>query len=237
MWLVENKHSKSRPFNKSFDDRGSAREWINRMGKVLANEWKPVYNGNNPAINRMINEGLVKNDLEGIMLPRISVDEYLPADKESDNIVLAFFIKGVPEAVLPFRDFCEKCNGVLDVDYGDSDTIVNTSVVYVEFDRDKIDMRDISDIMAQVSMLSGLEVEDFTITLPHTNKKFPYNLELINKYFQSRTERANRIAQLKAQRKAEVEQKKQLAQNQALKSNESVVDRYVNLMLTEQEEG
>ncbi len=210
MWIVENIHSGNRPLSKEFIDRGETQDWIIRMGPVIAKQWKPVYESGDSTINRMINEGLEKNDLEGIMLPRVSIDEYLPADADSDNIVIAFFIKGVPEAVIPFRDFIRLCNGIMDVDYGDSDTIINTSVVYSEMDRENFDIKDLRDIMIQVSMLSGLSPKDFTITFPHTNKKFPFGLNLINRYFRSRTKKDNMRAQEKARKSAETEKQEEL---------------------------
>ena len=224
MWIVENVYSGSRPFEREFTDRGETQEWIGRMGGVIAKQWKPMYESGNANINRMVNEGLEKRDLEGIMLPRVSIDEYLPADADSDNIVLAFFIKGVPEAVIPFRDFLQQCNGVMDVDYGDSDTIVNTSVVYAEMDRENFDLRDLRDIMIQVSMLSGLSPKDFTITFPHTSKKFPFSLQLINMYFRSRTKKDNMRAQEKARRTAEKEKQKELNKMNTANQQEEMQD-------------
>lgn len=222
MWIVENVYSGNRPFNEEFTDKGETQQWIGRMGSVIAKQWKPIYESGDPNINRMVNEGLEKRDLEGIMLPRVSIDEYLPADADSDNIVLAFFIKGVPEAVIPFRDFLQQCNGVMDVDYGDSDTIVNTSVVYAELDRENFEIKDLRDIMIQVAMLSGLSPNDFTITFPHTSKKFPFSLKLVNMYFQSRTKKDNLRAQEKARRAAEKEKQKELNKMQTANQDEEM---------------
>ncbi len=222
MRIIENVYSGSSPFDQGFTERGETQEWIDRMGSVISTQWKPVYESGDSNINRMINEGLEKLDLEGIMLPRVSIDEYLPADADSDNIVIAFFIKGVPEAVIPFRDFLQKCNGVLDVDYGDSDTIVNTSVTYAEMDRENFDIKDLRDIMIQVSMLSGLAPDDFTVTFPHTSKKFPFSMRLINTYFQSRTKKDNLKAQDKARRDAEKEKQKELNKIQTANRDEEM---------------
>ncbi len=226
MWIVENVYSGNRPFEQEFTDRDETQTWIRRMGPVISKQWKPVYESSNTTINRMINEGLEQDDLSGILLPRVSVDEYLPADADSDNIVIAFFIKGVPEAVIPFRDFLQKCNGIMDVDYGDSDTIVNTSVVYAEMDRQNFDIRDMRDIMVQVSMLSGLRPRDFTVTFPHTSKKFPFHIKLLDAYFKSRTKKDNLKAQEKARHAAERDKQKELAkidnanQKEEMKGNE-----------------
>ena len=222
MWIVENIYSGNRLFTREFTDKDETQEWIGRMGSVIAKQYQPVYESGDSNINRMVNEGLEKRDLEGIMLPRVSIDEYLPADADSDNIVLAFFIKGVPEAVIPFRDFLQQCNGVMDVDYGDSDTIVNTSVVYAELDRENFEIKDLRDIMIQVAMLSGLSPNDFTITFPHTSKKFPFSLKLVNMYFQSRTKKDNLRAQEKARRAAEKDKQKELNKMQTANQDEEM---------------
>lgn len=222
-WLVEHIDGVNRPFSRNFGSSEKTQEWIDRMGPILSKEWKPVYVpnvGESPKIVRILNEGLEKNDLEDILLPRVSVDEYVPSDPNTDNIVLAFFIKNVPEAVLPFKNFCEICNGVLEVDYGDSDTVVNTSIVYVEYDREKLDIGDIRDLMIQISMLANIDENDFTLTFPHTTKKFPYQLEVLQQYFISRTMRDNRLAQMKAEREAHQKAEKQISQMKANREQE-----------------
>ena len=194
MWFLEHNNKRIREFG----TREEAETVLEKMGSVIAAHYKLVVETGNPKTDRMLMEGMVANDLNNILLPRISVDEYVPADPETDNVVVAFFIKGVPEAVLPFKNFAEKSNGVRFSDYGDSDTVVNTSIVYVEFDRENLEIEDIHNLMVQASMLAGIEVDDFTMTFPHTNKKFPYDSELMLHYFRSRNERKNRIAQQKA---------------------------------------
>jgi len=202
-WLIKDDNTGEFLDGFFFKDLWEARGFIGRMGPAFGKVYKPICETGNPTFNRMINEGLVQDDLQGILLPLISIDEYVPGDAETDNIVLAFFIKGVPEAVLPFKNFCEKTKGVDSADYGDSDTIPSTSIVYVEMERENIKMEDIRDLMVQVGMISGLEPDDFTMTFPHTGDKFPYDLKLMATYFKSRDERENKLAQRKAEKKAE----------------------------------
>jgi len=202
-WLIRDDNTGKFLDGFFFKDLWEARGFIDRMGPAFGEVYKPICETGNSTFNRMINEGLVQNDLQGILLPLVSIDEYVPGDAETDNIVLAFFVKGVPEAVLPFKNFCEKTKGVVSADYGDSDTIPSTSIVYVEMERENIEMEDIRDLMIQVGMISGLEPDDFTMTFPHTGDKFPYDLKLMATYFRSRDERENKLAQRKAERKAE----------------------------------
>ncbi len=204
MWLIENLQTGNR-MDIEFPTREEAEYRRNAMGSVLSKMYRLVHESDNPFVDKILTEGLEKGDMHRILLPRISIDEYVPADPQTDNVVIAFYIKGVPEAVIPFKNFCEKCNGVMDVDYGDSDTVLNTSVVYVEMDRENLNMRDIDDLLVQVSMIASMEKEDFTMTFPHTNQKFPYNPALLQRYFTSRNRRKNKLAQKKAEKKAQAE--------------------------------
>ena len=209
MWLIENRRSGNR-LNLEFSSQEEAETHREGMGSVLSQEYRSIHESGNAFVDRILTEGLEQGDLYRILLPRMSVDEYVPADAQTDNIVVGFYLKGVPEAVIPFKNFAEKCNGVLDVDYGDSDTIKNTSVVYVEFDRENLDMQDIDDLLTQISMIAAMEKDDFTMTFPHTNNKFPYDPKLLAKYFHSRNRRKNMLAQKKAEKKAQDEIDRQL---------------------------
>jgi hypothetical protein len=202
MWFIESKNSR---LNKSFTSKEEADQYIERMSSFFQTYYKSVYESKNPKLNRILNEGFIKGDLENILMPRISIDEYVPSDPETDNVVVAFFIKGVPEAVLPLKNFCEKSNGVLTVDYGDSDTIMDTSIIYCEFDRERLKIQNIHDLVIQISMIGSLNPGDFTMTFPHTNQKFPYEPTLMKQYFISRNRRKNLLAQRQAEKEAEQE--------------------------------
>jgi hypothetical protein len=183
--------------DQSHSSKVAANTHLSMMGESFAPLYDIVPDTNNKLEYRMLTEGLVAGDLRHIILPQISVDEYLPGDTKSDNIVIAFFVKSVAEAVIPFRDFILKCSGVLDAAYSDSDTQPNTSIVYVEMAR-KIKISNVSDIMEQVGMLTNLEVSDFSMVFPSSTKRYPYNIELLGRYFNQRTNKQNWEAQTKA---------------------------------------
>ncbi len=217
-WIIRSKKTKEQLNIKRdpFFFENEAWQYIFMMGNVVSELYEPYYVGPGSAeVRRMINEGLVQHDLDNILLSKVSVDEYLPADAETENIVIAFFLKGVPEAVLPFKNFAEKFHGVMDVDYGDSDTIPNTSIVYVEFDRENYNIEDIDNLIRETTSLTEFEAEDYTVTFPHTNQKFPYKPGLLKRYFVSRDRRENYLAQKKAQRRAEREMQRDLAKQRA----------------------
>ncbi len=242
MWYLESNRDRGERISHTFESREAAESHLERLGAIISDHYRVVADTGDASVDRMLTEGLRQGDLYHILLPRISVDEYVPSDPETDNIVIGFFIKGVPNAVLPFKNFMDKSNGVLSVDYGDSDTIVNSSVVYAEFDRENLAVEDIHAIMIQASLMANLEPEDFTMTFPHNNKKFPYDPQLLAHYFQSRNEQKNRMAQQKAEIQAKQEferdlnkarRKQQQQQEQEEGSvEESLIDKLVNVNLT-----
>lgn len=223
MWVVEDKNGDA-VTKGEFALREEAEAYINRYPPFFRGDYRAVHRSGNSWLDRVLTEGLLKQDLDGILLPQINIDGYVPADPNTDNVVIAFYLKGVPEAVIPFKDFCDKCNGVLDVDYGDSETIRNTSIVYIEMDRKNLRLDDISDLMKQVCMLTTFDVDDFTMMFPHTNEKFPYNLEIMNKYFRSRDERDNLKAQRKAEKKAAQDLKKDIDRIKQNRQNSAKMD-------------
>lgn len=243
MWILEHRTNKKDSISRDFGSKAEAAAYLNRLGTTVGQFYRVVHESGNPKADRMITEGLVKGDLYKILLPRISVDEFVPGDPETDNIVIAFFLKGVPEATLPFKTFAEQSNGVIVADYGDSETVVGAQNVYTEFDRDNLDMEDIHALMVQSAMLAGLEPEDFTMTFPHTDDKFPYDPQTMKEYFISRDQRKNEIAQKRAidraakefedtLRKAQNDKKQQQADTEQQQAQESLIERLSGVALT-----
>ena len=202
MWTLVHKQSPNDRIAEDFYTRGEAETHLTKLGPIIEKYYRPQADFGDPLTDRLLTEGMVQGDLYKILLPRISVDEFIPGDPETDNVVIAYFLKGVPEATLPFKVFCEQSNGVISADYGDSETVVGAQNVYVEFDRENLEMKDIDALMIQAAMLSNLEPEDFTMTFPHTDKKFPYDVKTMREYFISRNEQKNRMAQQRALDKA-----------------------------------
>jgi hypothetical protein len=243
MWNLVHRKSPNDIIAEDFPSRGTAEAHLEKLGPIIEKYYRVQANTGNPITDKLLTEGMVQGDLYKILLPRISVDEFVPGDPETDNIVIAFFLKGVPEATLPFKTFCEQSNGVVNADYGDSETVIGAQNVYVEFDRENVDMEDIHALLIQAAMLAGLNPEDFTMTFPHTEKKFPYDPVTMKEYFISRNEQKNRMAQQQALDKAAATFEKDLqnARNQQQrdsddqqqqKAQEALVITLANVALT-----
>ena len=214
MWYLKHKQTQER-FARNFPTREAAEGHLDRLGPVVKNQYMVEAVTGNPRADRMLTEGLVKGDLYKILLPRISVDEFVPGDPETDNVVIAFFLKGVPEATIPYKSFVEKSNGVISADYGDSETVVGAQNVYAEFDRENLEIEDIHGLLIQAAMLAGFETDDFTMTFPHTDDKFPYDPVTMKEYFISRDIKKNQMAQQKALDRAAQEFEQTMADAQA----------------------
>jgi hypothetical protein len=169
-----------------------------RLGDAFANMYRAVPLYEDQMWKRILMEGFKHGDLEGILLPQFSIDVYVPSDSKTDNIVVGFLIKGVPEAVFPFRNFCQYCHGVKHVDYGDSDTLPRTSIVYAEFDRDNFNINDLYELVEQVCKLADMKPEDFSVNFPNSNKAYPFKPEVVKRYFGGRDKDKNRLSQWKA---------------------------------------
>jgi hypothetical protein len=197
-WLLVN-NSTGRPlFDRRYLSEHEARADLVRLGETIGRMYRAIPDFHDSRWTRMLFEGFKPGDLEGILLPQFSIDVYVPGDPKTDNVVVGFQIKGVPEAVFPFKNFCEFSRGVRHVDYGDSDTLPHTSIVYVEFDREKFDIEDFAELIDQVCRLSGLKSKDLSVNFPVSNKSYPYSLDRIKKYFASRDAEKNRLAQFQA---------------------------------------
>lgn len=166
---------------KEFTTRTDARSFIESLHPSVGALYEAVPVGSSLR-KEVFMEGLSKGDLNSILLPKISLDEYVPGNPEENNIVLAFFIRGVPEAAHPLMTYCERCRGVDDVDMGDSDTLNNTFIVYVEFKRDsKSLVNHIVSCVEEVSNLAEIDPRDITISIA-SKGTVPFSAENISKF-------------------------------------------------------
>lgn len=197
-WVLANLAT-GRPLNEHrYLSEGEACIDLARLGEVLERMYGAVPDYQDQHWRSVLVEGLRPGDLEGILLPQLSIDVYVPGDADTDNIVVGFLIKGVPEAVFPFKNFCAFTRGVTHVDYGDSDTMPHTSIVYVEFDREQFDIQNFANLIDGICRLSKLDEKDLSVNFPNSNKVFPYTIEVVERYFNRRNVDRNRLEQWKA---------------------------------------
>lgn len=131
-----------------------------------------------PEFSRIIKEGFFKGDLAGIMVPRVSVDEYVA---QEGRVVIALFVQNVPEAAEALENFFMTSDGVVDTDSSDSEVDPTVSIIYIELEREGLDINDIHHLVEEAAMIGGFEVGDFRmITL---KSKTPYSKKALKAYF------------------------------------------------------
>jgi hypothetical protein len=152
-------------------------EWRSSLAPIVSE----MYSGRARVGSRVINEDIEAGDLWNILVPLISFDEYVPKEGD-DNVVVAMFVKEVPEAVEPLRRAIEMCPGVISADSGDSSTVERTSIVYAEFSRDEFKFEHLEHMVELLAKLAQLSSEEFTVKLPGLDRAFEFDEKTINGY-------------------------------------------------------
>lgn len=163
--------------DRTFTHMSEATTFYKSLPEVTQRIFKIDYSGPE-RFKRMIFEGFSKNDLEGLLRPLLSLDEYV--SKNEQNMVVAFFVENEPLAVEPLKIFCDQAPGVVETDMSDSDQYENTSIVYVEFTRDLKNRDHILALVKDVAKVANIEVTDFMVSLPNIDKEYEFSERLLD---------------------------------------------------------
>lgn len=179
-FYIKSKRTGEPAFRKSFDTYGSAKTFMNKQ--IIKEYFEIDFNNSSDLVKKMLIEGLGQNDLVDLLKPEVSFDEYV-SKNNNNNIVIAFFVLNEPLAVEPLENFCMKTPGVIDVDSSDSDTVPNASIVYVEFKRSESSREAIRGLIQDISKLSGIPLDDFSVRFPNSDEKYQYSEDVVDIYF------------------------------------------------------
>lgn len=129
-----------------------------------------------------LNEGLQIGDMEHLVSPYISVDEYT-SKIDQDDITIAFFC-GEKEVADDLRDFIEKMYYIetRDIEISDSITKDSKYILFVELDRNAQFPKILVDIIDSVGFLTKTELKDWSFITLNMKKKQPLTIENIEKY-------------------------------------------------------
>lgn len=110
---------------------------------------------------KTLNESLRQNDLEYLVSPYVSVDQYTSKIK-SDNITIAFFCNQL-EVAKDLVDFLEKLYPIeiSDIEIAETLTEDNKNIVYVELERNQLFPKVLIDIIDSIDFLINCDVEDW----------------------------------------------------------------------------
>lgn len=117
-------------------------------------------------MKRQLNENLDYLDMEGLISPRISVDEYeAHMGTNSDIVTLAFTVKG-EHAGKDLAGWFEKgYEWVLDAKVSDGELSPGKYLVFVELARRRSVPERIIELLTELETLTGLKLHEFTLEI------------------------------------------------------------------------
>ena len=184
-YFIGSKHTNKIAFDKTFTSLSEALRFYKRL--PISDPFQIMSNSKYVS-SQALTEGVKAGDLVNIIVPMISLDEYVPKHND-DNIVLAFYVRNEPEAIDPLVMFCDTLPGVAYVDAGDADTMRRTSIIYCELKRN-IDTNPIMKrLIKDVLMIGGLSMEDVAVRIPNTDTEFKLTNEIIDLFYEKIVER------------------------------------------------
>lgn len=117
-------------------------------------------------MSKILNEGLDYHDLEGIVIPRVTVDEYAAQmGKDSEIVTLAFKVKN-KQAGEDLSDWFERgYDFVLDAQVSDGELTSGTYLVFVEMNRRTSVPERIITLLDDLETLSDTPLKDWTVVV------------------------------------------------------------------------
>lgn len=129
-----------------------------------------------------LKEGLQVNDMEYLVSPYVSVDEYT-SKIDQDDITIAFFCNE-KEVANDLRDFIEKMYymEIRDIELSDSLTEDNKYILFVELPRNPQFPKILVDVLDSIGFLINKEIKDWQFITLNMNNKEPVSIENIRKF-------------------------------------------------------
>ena len=130
---------------------------------------------------KVLNESLRQNDLEFLVSPYVSVDQYTSKIK-SDNITIAFFCNQL-EVAQDLVDFLERLYPIeiSDIEIAETLTEDNKNIVYVELERNQMFPKILIDIIDSINFLINCEIDDWDFITFGMKDKQKLSYEAIEK--------------------------------------------------------
>lgn len=115
-------------------------------------------------MSKILNEGLDYHDLEGIVIPRVTVDEYAAQmGKDSEIVTIAFIVKN-KQAGEDLSDWFERgYDFVLDAQVSDGELSSGKYLVFVEMNRRTTVPERIITLLDDLETLTDIPLKDWTV--------------------------------------------------------------------------
>lgn len=117
-------------------------------------------------MTKILNEGLDYHDLEGIVTPTVTVDEYAAKMGKDSEIVTLSFIVGNKQAGSDLSDWFERgYDFVLDAQVSDGELSSGKYLVFVEMNRRTSVPERIVTLLDDLETLTDIKVKDWTVVV------------------------------------------------------------------------
>jgi len=140
-----------------------------------------MHNNNqyNPPHLRRLSEALEYKDLDGMMKPRVHIDEFASKmGDDADIIVISFFVRD-QQASKDLMNWFEKgYDFVLDADKSPGEIKANRYLVYVELRRRSNVGEHVQSLLEDLSTLTEYTADDWT--MHYKNKDYPWSVDTFN---------------------------------------------------------
>jgi hypothetical protein len=117
-------------------------------------------------MSKILNEGLDYHDLEGIVIPRLTIDEYAAQmGKDSEIVTLAFIVKN-KQAGKDLSDWFERgYDFVLDAQVSDGELSSGKYLVFVEMNRRTSVPERIVTLLDDLETLTDIPLKEWTVVV------------------------------------------------------------------------
>ena len=105
----------------------------------------------------ILNENLAPNDLDNLILPMISIDEYESKVDDQEMIVVAFYVSGKDSALDLSTYIYKSIVDTEDVDVSPAPTSEGYYIVFVEFNRNKLFASQLMDLISEIDNITDIK--------------------------------------------------------------------------------
>lgn len=125
----------------------------------------------------ILTEGFDYRDLEGILLPRVSVDEYRAhTGTDAEMVTLTFVVKG-EQAGKDLASWFERgYDYIVDAKVSDGELSDGKYLVFVEMSRRRSVPAKLIDLLEDLETLSGIKLDDWTVKVDGENYEADENI-------------------------------------------------------------
>lgn len=130
--------------------------------------------------NQILKEGLEQGDLERLVDPYVTLDEYKSKMGSDDEILVVSFKVDGKNPALDLVNFIEKSyEWIIDADVSSGEMTDGSFIVFVEIERD-IELPDhLMKLFDDLKNLTGLDVDDWNIEYSKPKKKITLDVDSI----------------------------------------------------------